>query len=156
MVLEKTLVSPLDCKIQLLNLKENQHWVFTGRIDAAAETPIFWPPEVKSWLNGKDPEARRDLRARVEGGIRGWDGWMASSTQWHEFGQTPGDGEGQRSLACCSPQGTKSQTQLGDWTTKRRGQKSLSNWWTGLPWWSSGLDFAFQCRGCGFDPWSRS
>ena len=57
-VLEKTLESPLDCKeTNLVNPKRNQSWIFIGRIDAEAETPIFWPPDTKSWLIGKDPDA---------------------------------------------------------------------------------------------------
>ena len=62
MVLEKTLESPLDCKeIQPVRSKEDQFWVFIGRTDAKAEMPILWPPHVKSWLIGKDPDAGRDL-----------------------------------------------------------------------------------------------
>ena len=81
-VLEKTLESPLDCKeIQLVYPKEDQSWVFIGRTDIEAETPILWPPDVKSWLIWKDPDAER-LRAGGEGDDRGWDGWMASPTQW--------------------------------------------------------------------------
>ena len=61
MVLEKTLESPLDCKdIQLVHLKGDQYWVFIGRTDAEAETPVFWPPHAKSWLIGKDSDAGRD------------------------------------------------------------------------------------------------
>ena len=62
-VLEKTLESPLDCKeIQPVNLKWNQSWIFIGRTDAEAETPIFWPPDAKNWLIGKDPETGKDWR----------------------------------------------------------------------------------------------
>ena len=65
MVLEKTLQSPLDCKeIQPVNPKGNQSWIFIGRTDAEAETPILWPPDVKSWLIGKDPGARKDWDRR--------------------------------------------------------------------------------------------
>ena len=81
-VLEKTLESPLDCKgIQPVHPKGGQSWVFIGRTDAEAETPILWPPHVKSWLIGKDPDSGRDW-GRGEGDDRGWDGWMASPTQW--------------------------------------------------------------------------
>ena len=81
-VLEKTLESPLDCKeIQLVHPKGDQSWVFIGRTDAEAETPILWPPHVKSWLTEKDPDAGRDLGAG-EGDDRTWDGWMASPTRW--------------------------------------------------------------------------
>ena len=61
MVLEKTLESPLDCKeIQPVHPKGDQSWVFNGRTDAKAETPVLWPPHAKSWLTGKDPDAGRD------------------------------------------------------------------------------------------------
>ena len=61
MVLEKTLESPLDCKeIQLVHSKGDQSWVFFGRTDAKAETPILWPPDMKSQLIGKDPDAGKD------------------------------------------------------------------------------------------------
>ena len=67
-VLEKTLESPLDCKeIQPVHPKGEQSWVFIGRTDAKAETPIIWPPEVKSWLIGKDPDGGRDWGQEEEG-----------------------------------------------------------------------------------------
>ena len=82
-VLEKTLESPLDCKeIQPVHPKGDQSWVFIGRTDVEAETPILWPPHEKSWLTGKDPNAGKDWGAGGEGDDRGWDGWMASLTQW--------------------------------------------------------------------------
>ena len=82
-VLEKTLESPLDCKeIQPVHPKGNQSWIFTGRTDAEAETPILWPPDSKNWLIGKDPDAGKDLRPGREGDNRGWGSWMASPTQW--------------------------------------------------------------------------
>ena len=81
-VLEKTLESPLDCKeIQPVHPKGNWSWVFIGRTDVEGETPIFWPPDAQSWLTGKDWCWER-LRAGGEGDDRGWDGWMASLTQW--------------------------------------------------------------------------
>ena len=81
-VLEKTPESPLDCKeIQPVHPKGDQSWVFFGRTDAKAETPILWPPHAKSWLIGKDPDAERDWK-QEEKGTRGWDGWMASLTWW--------------------------------------------------------------------------
>ena len=77
-VLEKTLESPLDCKeIQPVHSKGDQSWVFIGRTDAEAETPILWPPHAKSWLIGKDPESGRDW-GQEEKWMTGWDGWMAS------------------------------------------------------------------------------
>ena len=62
MVLEKTLESPLDCKIKPVNPKENQPWILIGRTDAEAEVPIFWLPDLKNWLIGKDPDAGKDWR----------------------------------------------------------------------------------------------
>ena len=81
MVLEKTLASPLDCKeIQPVHSKGDQPWVFFGRNDAKAETPIVWPRHVKSWLIGKDPDAGRDWGRRRKGRPRmRW--LMASSTR---------------------------------------------------------------------------
>ena len=81
-VLEKILESPLDYKeIQPVHLKRNQSWIVIGRTDAEAETSIFWPPDAKSWLIGKDPDAEEDWR-QEEKGMRGWDGWMTSPTPW--------------------------------------------------------------------------
>ena len=76
-VLEKTLESPLDSKeIKAVNPKENQSWIFIGRTDAKAETPILWPPHVKSWLFGKDPDAGKDWRQEEKGqeGMKWLDG----------------------------------------------------------------------------------
>ena len=77
MVLEKTLESPLDCKeIQLVYPKGDQSWVLIGRTDAKAETPILWPPHVKSWLIGKDSDAGRDWgqeeKGTTEDEMAGW------------------------------------------------------------------------------------
>ena len=67
-VLEKTPESPLDCKeIQPVHPKGNQSWIFIGRSDAKAETPILWPPDAKNWLIGKDPDAGKDWRQREKG-----------------------------------------------------------------------------------------
>ena len=82
-VLERTPESPLDCKeIQPVHPKGDQSWVFIGRTDVEAETPTLWPPDVKSWLIWKDRDAGKDWRQGGEGDDRGWDGWMASLTQW--------------------------------------------------------------------------
>ena len=81
-VLEKTLESPLGCmEIQPVNPKGNQSWIFIGRTDVEAETPILWPPDAKNRLIGKEPDAWKDWR-REEKGTTGWDGWMASPTGW--------------------------------------------------------------------------
>ena len=75
-VLEKTFESPLDCKeIQPVHTKENQSWIFIGRTDAEAETPILWPPYAKNWLTGKNPDAGKDWRQEkgtTEDEMIGW------------------------------------------------------------------------------------
>ena len=82
-MLEKTLESPLDCKeIQPVPPKGSQSWIFIGRTDAEAETPILWPPDVKNWLIWKDPDAGKNWRQEKGTAEVGWDGWMASLTQW--------------------------------------------------------------------------
>ena len=104
-VLEKTLESSLDCKIKPINPKGNQSWIFIGRTDAEAEAPILWPPDAKSWLIGKDSDARKDRgqweKGTTEDELVGWHHQLNG----HEFEQAPGDGEGQGSLVCCSPWG---------------------------------------------------
>ena len=84
----RLLKSPLDCKkIQPVHPKGDQSWVFIGMTDVEAETPILWPPDAKKWLVWKDPER---LKAGGEGDNRGWDGWMASPTQWTWVWINPG------------------------------------------------------------------
>ena len=104
LVLEKTLESPLYCKeIQPVHPKGNQPWLFIGRTDAEAETPILWPPDAKNWLTGKDPDAGKDWRQEEKGMT---EDKMVGCHHQHsglEFEQTPGDGKGQGSLMCCSP-----------------------------------------------------
>ena len=83
-VLEKTVQSPLDSKeIQPVNPKGNQSWISTGRTDVEAETPILWPPDVKSWLVWKEKTL---MLGKIEGrrrrDDRRWHGWMASPTRW--------------------------------------------------------------------------
>ena len=107
-VLEKTLESLLNCKeIQPVHPKGNRSWLFTGRTDAEAETPILWPSDAKNWLNGKDPDAGKDWRQEEKGTIEdemvGWHHWLDG----HEFEQALGVGDGQGGLACCSPWGHK-------------------------------------------------
>ena len=107
-VLEKTLESPLDCKeIQPVHSKGDQPWVFFGGPDVEAETPILCLPDAESWLIWKRPRCWERLKAREEGDDRGWDGWMASLTQWTWVWVGSGSCNGQRSLACCSPWGHK-------------------------------------------------
>ena len=107
-VLEKTLESPLDCKeMKPVNPKRNQPLIFTGRTDAVAEAPILWPPDVKSWLIRKDPDAGKDWRKEEKGMTKyemvGWHHWLNGQ----EFEQALGDCEGQGNLACYSPQSCK-------------------------------------------------
>ena len=105
-VLEKTLESPLDCKIKSVNPKGDQPWIFTGRTDAGAEAPILWPSDVKSRLIRKDPDVEKDWgQEKKEVTELEMDGWMIPRIQWYEFAQIPGDTEGQGSLACCSSWG---------------------------------------------------
>ena len=104
----RRLESPLDCKeIQPVHPEGNQSWIFIGRTDAEAETPILWPPDAKNWLIGKDPDAGKDWRweekGMTEDEMVGWNHWLNG----HEFEQAPGVGDGQASLACCSPWGCK-------------------------------------------------
>ena len=101
-VLEKTLESPLDCKeIQPVSPKGNQSWIFIGRTGAKGDTPILWPPDVKSWLIWKDPDDGKNWRQEEKGTT---EGDMIQLTG-HEFKWTPGFGDEQESLACCSPWG---------------------------------------------------
>ena len=107
-LLEKTLESPLDCKeIQPVHPKENQPWIFFGRTNAEAETPILWPPDMKSRLFGKDCDAGKDW-GQEKKGTTGDEmvGWH-HQRDGHEFEQAPGHSEGQGSLVCCSPWGHK-------------------------------------------------
>ena len=116
-VLEKTVESSLDCKeIKPVNPKGNQSWIFIGRIAAEAEVAILWPPDAKSWFVRKDPDAGIDWKQEETGTTEdemvGWPHWLYG----HEFEQAPGVGDGQGSLACCSPWVAKSQTRLSYWT----------------------------------------
>ena len=93
MVLEKTLESLLDNKeFKSVNFKGNQPWIFIGRTDAEAEAQILWPLDMKRkrLTHWKGPWCRERLRARGEAGDRGWDGWMASPTQWTWFSANSG------------------------------------------------------------------
>ena len=103
-VLEKTLESPLDSKeTKPVNLKGNQPWIFIGRTDAEAEAPILWPPDAKSQLIWKHPDARKDWRQKEKGEAEVETVRPHHRLSGHEFEQTPGDSEGQGSLACRSP-----------------------------------------------------
>ena len=121
-VLEKTLKSPLDYReIKSVNPKGNQPWIFIGRTDAEAESPILWPPHAKSWLTGKDPDAGKDWEQEEKGvtgdGMVGWHHWLNG----HEFEQTQGDSQGQGSLECCSPWGQK-ESNTTEWLSNKNNQ----------------------------------
>ena len=143
-VLEKILESFLDCKeIKPVNPKGNQSWVFTGRSDTEAEAPILWPHDVKSWLTGKDSDAGKDWGQKekqvAEDEMVGWHLLFNR----HELGQTLGDGEGQRSLACCSPWGCE-ESDTTWWVSNNNNQTStpvgerliLNQKWSNF-WWAS-------------------
>ena len=122
-VLKKIVESPLDCKIKPVNPKGNQPWIFIGRTHAKAETPILWPPDVKSQLFGKDLDAGKDWRQEEKGTTED------EMVGWHhqfngqEFEQALGVGDGQGSLVCCSPWGFKE----SDTTEQLRWLTSLQN-----------------------------
>ena len=114
-VLEKTLESPLDCKeMTAVNPKGNQPWIFIGRTDDEAETPILWPPDVKGRLMGKDLDVGQDRRHEEKGMTEdemvGWHHWLNG----HEFEQAPGVGDGQGILVCCSSWGRK-ESDTAEW-----------------------------------------
>ena len=114
-----SLESPLDCKeIQPVHSEGDQPWDFFGRNAAKAGTPVLWPPHVKSWLIGKDSDARRDWgqeeKRTTEDEMAGWHHWLHG----HESGWTPGVGDGQGGLACCDSWGHKDSdtTERLNWT----------------------------------------
>ena len=117
-VLQKTLESPLDCKeIQPVHPKGDQSWIFIGRTDAEAETPILWPPDVKSWLIRKDPDAGKDWgqekKGTEEDEMVGWYHWLNG----HGFGRTLEVGVGQTGRPSMLPfMGSQSCTGLSNWT----------------------------------------
>ena len=122
-VLKKTLESPLDCKeIQPVQTKGDQSWVFIGRTDDEAEAPILWPPHVKSWLTGKDPDAGRDWgqeeKGTTEDKMAGWHHRLDG----HEFEQTLGVCDGQGGLACSDSWGCN-ESDMTEWLN-----------WTELNW----------------------
>ena len=122
-VLEKTFESPLDCKeIQPVHSKGDQSWVFFGRNDAKAETPILWPPHAKSWFIGKDSDAGRacgqEKKGTTEDEMAGWHHRLDG----RKFECTPGVGDGQGGLVCCNSWGHKESD-----TTERLNRTEL-NW----------------------------
>ena len=121
-VLEKTLEHPLDS--QPIHPKGNQFWIFIGRTDVEAETPILWPPDVKSWFIWKDPDVGKDWRQEkgtTEDDMVGWHHQLNG----YEFEQAMRDGEGQGSLMCCSPWGCK---ELDTTETEQQYYKTDVSW----------------------------
>ena len=123
-VLEKSLESPLDCKeIQPVHPKGNKSWIFFGRTDSEAKTPILCLPDVKNWLIWKDLDAGKDWRQKEKGTTEnemvGWHHWLKG----HEFEQALAVCEGQGSLACWSPWGCKESdtTEWLNWMIERNG-----------------------------------
>ena len=122
-VLEKTLESPLDFnEIQPVHPKGDQSWVFFGRSDAKAETPVLCPPHVKSWLIGKDSDAGRDWGQKEKGTTEDEMAGLNHRLDGHEFEWTPGVGDGQGGLACCDSWGLKESD-----TTERLKWTELNN-----------------------------
>ena len=141
-VLEKTLESPLGCKeMQPVHSEGAQSWVFFGRNDAKAETPVLWPPHGKSWLIGKDSDAERDLgqeeKGTTEDEMAGWHNWLNG----HESQLTPGVGNGQGGLAGCDSWGHK-ESDTTEWLI-----------WSDLIWMPFNKTYLFQL--CSIK-WSRN
>ena len=113
---EKILESPLDWKeIQSVHPKGNQSWIFIGRTDTEAETPILWPPNIKNWLIGKAPDAGKDWKQEekmTEDEMVGWHHWLSG----HEFEQALGVDDGQEAWCAAVHGVTKSWTGLSNWT----------------------------------------
>ena len=114
-----------------VNPKGNQSWIFIGRTDAEAETPMLWPPDVKNWLTGKDSDAGKDWRQEEKGTTEdemvGWLHWLDG----HEFEQVLGVGDGQGSLVCCSPWGCKEldTTEQLNWEVCPHHIPQKLHWW---------------------------
>ena len=156
-VLEKTLESPLDCKeIQPVDPKGDKSWVFIGRTDVEAETPILCPPDAKCWLIGKDPDAGRDWgqeeKGTTEDEMVGWHHRLNG----HGFGWTPGVGDGQGGLVHGV---AKSQTWLSDLTELIKSLQNQIRMMTGalksnkshskLRWWNNNNNDRGYLQGSG-------
>ena len=116
-VLDKTLESPLDSKeIQPVHPKGNQSWMFTGRTSAEAETPNTLATWCKEWTHWKRPWCWERLKSGGEGDDRGWDGWMASPTQWTWVWVNSGSWGWTGKPGVLQSMGSQSWTQLSNWT----------------------------------------
>ena len=153
-MLEKTLESPLDCgEIQQVHSKGNQSWIFIGRIDVEAETPILWPPDGKNWLIWKDPDAGKDWRQEEKGMAEdemvGWHHQLDG----HEFEQALGVGDGQGGLVCCSPWGRK-ESDMTEWLNWTDFNRNLQFWLMEIPMpaWGFGAEMAKQSH---WEPWMK-
>ena len=120
--MQKTLESPLDSKeIKTVHPKGNHPWIFIGRTNAEAEAPILWPPDAKSWLNRKDPDAGKDWRQEEKGMTEDEMVGCHHRLNGHEFEQAPGVSDGQGSLVCCSPWGCK-ESDTTEWLSWLKGR----------------------------------
>ena len=161
-MLEKTLESSLDSKeIKPVSPKRNQPWIFTGRTEAEAEAPILWPPDVKSQIIGKDPDAGKDWgqeeKGMTEDEMVGWHHQLNG----HKFEQTLGDRDGQGRLACCSPWGHKESdtteqlnsniliSVLANWTISKLlldvllPVAAVTNYWILGTWWLNATEMYY-------------
>ena len=156
-VLQKTLESPLDCKeTQPVHPEGDQSWVFNGRADVEAEMPILWPPDAKSWLIWKDPDAGKDWEQEEKGTTEdemvGWHHRLNG----HGFGWTPAVGDEQGGLACCGSWGHND----SDWTEWLNWNElmcvcilqPLKLPWVGLPWWCNDKESACYAGDMGWIP----
>ena len=119
-----------DCKeIKPVSPKGNQSWIFTGRTDA--EAPILWPPNEKNWLIGKDPDSGKDWEQEEKGMTEDEMVEWHHQLNGHEFEQVLGVGDGQGSLACCSPWGHK-KSDMTEWLNWTEQNLEKWCWWTYL------------------------
>ena len=130
-----------------VNPKGNQPWIFIGRTNAEAEAPILWPPDVKSWLIWKDPDSGKDWKAGGEGDDRGWDGWMASLTEWTWVWASSGIWWWTGKPGVLQSMGSQSRTRLSDWTGWLNDH--IKEHLLGLPWRPVVKTSSFHCRGYG-------
>ena len=141
LVLEKNLESPLDCRgFKPVNPKGNLPWMFTGRTDVDSETPALWPPDAKNWLTRIDSDTGKDWRQEEKGTAEDEMVGLHHQLNRQEFEQAPGVGNGQGSLACCSP-----------WCLK---ESDKTEWlkWTSIWGAIETIKLFFLCKKNGFSP----